>query len=213
MKYLRIIRRCFSFSKYPRYLTHLYINIVLQRIWRARGINLGQGISWLGRPILTLARQSYISIGGRSILCSRASQTALGVNHPVILVTLRAGAKILIGSGVRMSGTTICAAQMVTIGDRCVIGANVTIVDTDFHSLDASIRTTSEDANFAAVRPVQIGDDVFLGGGCMVLKGVTIENEAVIGAGSVVTRNVARGMIVAGNPAKPIGTVKSRLSP
>jgi len=112
-----------------------------------------------------------------------------------------------IGAGARMSGTTICAALRVVIGARCVIGANATIVDSDFHALDAAIRSSPLDANSARVAPVEIGDDVFIGGGSYILKGVTIGAEAVIGAASVVTKDVPRRTIVAGNPAKPIGIV------
>ena len=103
-----------------------------------------------------------------------------------------------------MSGTTICAAERVVVGDRCVIGANVTIVDTDFHSLDPTIRSSPDDARMAKVKPVIIGNDVFIGGGSYILKGVTVGDGAVIGAASVVTRDVTAGAIVAGNPARPV---------
>jgi maltose O-acetyltransferase len=56
----------------------------------------------------------------------------------------------------------------------------------------------------SSARPVRIGRHVWIGGGAIILPGVTIGDEAVIGAGSVVTRNVAAGVTVAGNPARPI---------
>ena len=71
------------------------------------------------------------------------------MNHPVVLRTLRPGAETIIGKGVGMSGTSICAAVRVVIGDRCRIGVNVTIVDTDFHSLDPIIRASPEDGRAA----------------------------------------------------------------
>jgi acetyltransferase-like isoleucine patch superfamily enzyme len=123
------------------------------------------------------------------------------VNHPVVIRTLASGAAIVMGDGVRMSGTTICAASRVVIGRRCVIGANVTIADTDFHSLDSSVRSSPNDAQQARTKPVEIGEDVFIGGGSYILKGVTVGHRAVIGAGSVVTRSVPDDAIVAGNPA------------
>jgi len=109
-----------------------------------------------------------------------------------------------------MSGTTICAARSVIIGDRCVIGANATIVDTDFHSIDPLDRASQVDADLASCREVLIGDDVFIGGGSYILKGVRIGNGAVIGAGSVVTKDVPPLAIVAGNPARVVGTVQKR---
>jgi len=207
-KIFTFLRRLVSFHKYPRYIVDIYVNFILQRIWRFQGINLGQDIVWYGKPILSKFKGSSIIIGEGCRICSDSTQTALGVNHPVILSTLRPGARIWVGSGVRMSGTTVCAAEDVFIGDRCVIGANAMIVDTDFHSLDPAIRSSKDDDKFACHKPVYIGSDVFIGGSSIILKGVTIGDGAVIGAGSVVTKSIPERGIVAGNPARPIGKVE-----
>jgi acetyltransferase-like isoleucine patch superfamily enzyme len=199
------LRRLFSFHKYPRYIVDVYVNLILQRIWRFQGIRLGNGIYWYGKPILSMTKGSSITIGEGCRICSDSSQTALGVNHPTILRTLHPGAKLQIGSDVRLSGTTICAADCVIIGDRCVIGSNVTIVDTDFHSLDPIIRSSiNYDGKSSCYKPVLIGNDVFIGGSSIILKGVTIGDRVIIGAGSVVTRSVPEGGLIAGNPAHPI---------
>lgn len=197
-----IWRRLLDFGDYPGYLVDLYIRRVRQARWRHQGIEIGRNIVWLGMPMLTRAPGSSLSIGDRCLICSRSSQTALGVSHPVILRTLRPGAALRIGSGVRMSGTTICAATQVTIGDRCVIGTDVIIADTDFHALDPTLRASLADASYATVHPVIIGPDVFIGGRSIILKGVQIGAGAIIGAGSVVTKNVAAGVVTAGNPAR-----------
>lgn len=175
-------------------------------MWQRAGARFGKHIIWLGRPIVSIAPGSTLGIGSNCLICSRASQTALGVNHPVILRTLRPGAKLIVGSGVRMSGTTICAAESITIGDRCVIGANVTIVDTDFHALDAVARASQDDFHFTTHKPVEIDDDVFIGGNSLILKGVKIGRQAVIGAGSIVVKDIPAGMMAAGNPAVVIGS-------
>ena len=167
-------------------------------------MEVARSVIWQGMPIISLFPKSKIILGHNCVFCSRSSQTALGINHPVVLRTLDIGAVLTIGDGVRMSGTTICSAKHVAIGARCVIGANVTIVDTDFHSLDPTIRSTNDDADNAKVKPVVIGCDVFIGGGSFILKGVTIGDGAVIGAGSVVSRDVAPGAVVAGNPARQV---------
>lgn len=196
-------------QKLLQHVIDLYIRQVQQMRWRHQGIEIGCDVVWLGMPILTHAPGSSLSIGDRCLICSRSSQTALGVGHPVILRTLRAGAALRIGAGVRMSGTTICAAERVTIGDRCVIGADVIIADTDFHALDPVLRASPADAVHAAVRPVTIGSDVFIGGRSIILKGVQIGQGAVIGAGSVVAIDVPGGMTVAGNPARIIRSASS----
>src|SRR5262249_3932516 len=86
----------------------------------------------------------------------------------------------------------------VTIGDCTQIGPAVQIYAAD-HPRDAETRR----AGLEFGRPVRIGSDVWIGGGAILLPGVTIGDGAVIGAGSAVTRDVARGAIVAGNPARP----------
>ncbi len=204
---LRMLKAAISVDRYPRYLVDGYIHFILQPIWRAKGIHLGKGVIWNGLPIIVLAPGSRLQIGDGCMICSRSSQTVLGVNHPVILRTLRAGAELSLGRGVRMSGTTICAAERVQVGDRCVIGANVTLADTDFHSLDPNLRSSPDDARLAKTSPVEIASDVFIGGGSTILKGVQIGRGAVIGAGSIVTRSVPEMTIVAGNPARIIGKV------
>ena len=209
MALVYLLKHLISFPQYPRYFVdRLYLPYLLSPLWRWRGLILGRGITWYGVPIVILEPASAISIGDQCVLCSRSNQTALGVNHPVVLRTLRPGAEIIIGKGVGISGTTVCSAVRVVIGDRCKIGANVTIVDTDFHSLDPIIRASPEDGRAAKAKDVEIGRDVFIGGGAYILKGVRIGNGAVIGAASVVTRDVPEFTVVAGNPARPVGKVE-----
>lgn len=175
---------------------------------RRKGVTVGQRNRFWGLPIVSLAGNSTIRVGSDGVFCSRSEKTALGVNHAIILRTFRAGACLKIGDGAQMSGTTICCADQVTIGNRVFFGANVTVSDTDFHSLVPALRNSPHDAEHAKVQAVKIGDDVFIGMNATILKGVEIGSGAVIGAGSVVTRSVASNMIVAGNPARALGEVK-----
>jgi acetyltransferase-like isoleucine patch superfamily enzyme len=147
---------------------------------------------------------SKIIIGDDCRLVSRTRDTALGVKHPIILRTLRDGSCLRIGREVRASGLTVCAAKLVEIGDRVVIGADTVIADTDFHSLDPGLRSSAHDGLSAVCKQVTIGNDVFIGGSCMILKGATVGDGAVIGAASVVTRHVPPGAVVAGNPARVV---------
>jgi acetyltransferase-like isoleucine patch superfamily enzyme len=127
--------------------------------------------------------------------------------------TLSPTAEIRVGAQVRLSGTSLCAREKIVIGDRCTIGANVTIADTDFHALDPRVRSSPNDLALSESAPVEIGDDAFIGAGAYILKGVTVGDAAVIGAGSVVTRCVAPRQIVAGNPAREVGTLNPVTSP
>ncbi len=177
--------------------------------WKRNGALIGKRVNFLGKPIIKMMKGSNISIGSNCLLCSRSGQTALGVGHQIILRTLNKGAKLILGKGVRMSGTTICAASRVEIGDRCVIGADVIISDTDFHSLNAEIRSSKNDSREAHNSPVFIGNDVFIGARSIVLKGVKLGDNVIIGAGSVVTKSFDDNCVIAGNPAKLISKNKS----
>jgi maltose O-acetyltransferase len=86
----------------------------------------------------------------------------------------------------------------VTIGDFTLFGPAVQIY-TPLHPLDAAARRREEYG-----KPIVIGSDVWVGGGAMILPGVTIGDRAVIGAGSVVTRDVPAGVFAAGNPCRVI---------
>ena len=104
-----------------------------------------------------------------------------------------------------MTGATIVAAERIEIGDRVFLGANATIVDTDFHPLDPQTRRIDVLAGRHA--PVLIESDVFIGMNSLILKGVQIGTGSVIGAGSVVVRDVPPGVIAAGNPAQVVGSL------
>jgi acetyltransferase-like isoleucine patch superfamily enzyme len=177
----------------------------------ARGVAMGAGVMVYGRPLVTLAPRSRIVLGDRVVLCSDSRRTALGVTRPVVLRTLCENAELSIGRDVGLSGTVICAATRVTIGDNCLIGANVTIADTDFHPLAAEGRRYSADVGLSA--PVVLAGNNFIGANSTILRGVTIGLDAIVGAGSVVTRSIPPGAIAAGNPARVVGQVPDRPHP
>jgi len=132
-------------------------------------------------------------------LRSSAHSNPLAPNHPVVLSTLRAGAVLEIGRNFGMTGGSICAATRITIGDNVAVGANCVITDTDFHPLHPRARLLEPQNGKSA--PVVIEDNVFIGMNSIVLKGVTVGANSVIGAGSVVSRNIPSNSIAAGNPA------------
>jgi maltose O-acetyltransferase len=91
----------------------------------------------------------------------------------------------------------------ISIGADCVVGVGVQILDFDGHGVAASRRHGSH----TEAAPVDIGDNVWLGAGVLVQKGVTIGRDSVVAARAVVTRSVPPGTIVAGMPARPVGSV------
>ena len=88
----------------------------------------------------------------------------------------------------------------IDIGDDVQIAPAVQLY-TATHPLDATERRSG----LEGAKPIRIGNNVWLGGGAIVLAGVTIGDDAVIGAGSVVTRDVPAGAVVVGNPARARG--------
>jgi acetyltransferase-like isoleucine patch superfamily enzyme len=123
---------------------------------------------------------------GITLLCSGES-----LGHP----------KIYINAHTYINRNTFLDAILsITIGKHCAIGPGCYITDHD-HGQDLSLPPLQQPM---IAKPTQIGDRVWIGANVTVLKGVTIGNDAVIGAGSVVTKNVPAGTIVAGVPAKPI---------
>jgi acetyltransferase-like isoleucine patch superfamily enzyme len=169
-----------------------------------QGVVLGNGGRFYGMPIVEMAKGSRIHIGDRVVLCSDSRFTALGVNHAVVLRTLRASAEIVIGSDCGISGGSICSVIRVELGNECMLGANVTIVDTDFHAIKPDGRRFNGNPQDIGASPVRIEDNVFIGTGALVLKGVCVGKNSVIGANAIVTKDVPPNSIAAGNPAKVI---------
>ncbi|MEL7299948.1 MAG: sugar O-acetyltransferase [Pseudomonadota bacterium] len=110
------------------------------------------------------------------------------------------GTNIHLGDDVFFNyGCTVLDICPVTIGDRTQIGPMTQILAAD-HPRDAESRA----AFLELGQPITIGADVWIGGGALILPGVTIGDHAIIGAGAVVTRDVRDGVTVAGNPARPL---------
>ena len=174
---------------------------------RAAGVQSRGRVRFFGSPIVSRIPGSSIELGHGCVLCSDSRYTALGVSHPVILRTLSSMAFIRIGPNTGVSGASLCAAVGITIGSNCLIGADVLIADTDFHSIRPLGRRANLDPARINSKAVHIGDNVFLGARAVVLKGVTIGSDSVVGAGSVVRHDIPAGSIAFGNPAVIVGSV------
>lgn len=165
------------------------------------GVSCAGPIEALGR--IYVVNRGKIEIGANGRLFGSNRYNPIGFGSGINLITEK-NAVIRIGERCGMSNVTLYAKEGITIGDRVLLGGGVKVYDSDFHSLDACYRGTPEDRSHTISRPVSIGDDVFIGAGTMILKGVHIGDRAIVGAGSVVTKSIPADEVWAGNPAKRI---------
>jgi acetyltransferase-like isoleucine patch superfamily enzyme len=168
----------------------------------AHGVPWGRGWRIFGEPRLELHRGSRLVLGDGLELRSWPTSNPLTPNHPVVFATRTPHAVIRVGANCGFTGATLVAAERIEIGDRVLVGANATIMDTDFHPLDA--RRRREDVNAGRAAPIVIEDDVFIGLNAVILQGVRLGAGCVVGAGSVVSADVPSGATVAGNPARVV---------
>ena len=108
------------------------------------------------------------------------------------------GAQVTLGAGVFVNfGAVFLDPAPITIGDGAQLGPNVQLLTAD-HPRDAAVRAAGPELG----RPISIGARCWLGGGVIVCPGVTIGPETIVGAGSVVVRDLPGGVVAAGNPCR-----------
>jgi acetyltransferase-like isoleucine patch superfamily enzyme len=120
--------------------------------------------------------------------------------------------KCTVGDFTLLNGALVMAEERIDIGSHCLISWNVGIADSDFHPLEPAQRLIDAQALAPFFKdrpprpklklaPVKIGDNVWIGMGAVILKGVTIGDNSVVAAGAIVTKSIPANTIVAGNPA------------
>jgi len=168
------------------------------------------GVTWAskptlcGRPFVSRFPGSKIEWGNSVVLDSSRRANPLGGDKPCVLRTMSPQARILLGDFVGLSSATLVAGNSIEIGSGTLVGAGCMIIDNDFHVADERGGWRTEYVRNS--RPIKIGRGCFLGARSIILKGVQLGDGVVIGAGSVVTRNVPDACLVAGNPAQIIRT-------
>lgn len=110
------------------------------------------------------------------------------------------GAELIIKKGAGISNTAIVARKKIVIEEDVFIGGDCKIYDTDFHSIQYHNRVGVD--NDIKCNPVIIRKGAFIGTGSIILKGVTIGEKSVVGAGSVVSKDIPPLEVWAGNPAR-----------
>jgi len=170
------------------------------------GVTLGKSRDWLrgkwalrnctsvGRWTRVTGRLHVVN-DGQLVIGSRVQILCRFV--PSALVVF-GGGRLEIGDGTMLNfGADISATRSVRIGRDCLIGTHAIILDNDFHDLLDRHRMPEP-------KPVHIGDRVWIGNRVIVLPGVSIGDDAAVGAGSVVTSDVPPRSVVVGNPARVV---------
>lgn len=183
-----------------RLVTFLY----LEPMFRSKCNKVGAGLNYvkLQQSFPYFSGNIQIFLGDNVTVHSRSSFAAAKVfDAPVFKV----GNNTYLGPGL-----TIGVAKLISIGSCCLIASNVSISDNDGHPLDPEKRARHDSVDKENIIPIHINDNVWVGEGAMILKGVTIGECSVIAARSVVTSDVAPYMVVAGNPAVKIKDIKKK---
>lgn len=161
-----------------------------------------EDIGTKGVPHVSVSRGSIFRIGSGFRMNNGNSGNPIGRPQACTFFT-GPGATLEIGRNVGMSSTALIAMSRIVVEDDVKFGGGVCVYDTDFHALDPALRKnpTTDRAN-AKTSPVVIRRGAFIGAHSTILKGVEVGADSVIGACSVVTRDIPPSEIWAGNPAR-----------
>lgn len=170
--------------------------------WEAKfkGVQFEGKAVFLGRPLISVARGGKIVVGDGVRIASARRANPLGLAQPSVLRALTPRAQLILGPGVGLSGTVLCAGNSIEIGQQTILGAGAMVLDTDIHAPAGDFDWRVEFVTNS--RPIKIGRGVFIGARAIILKGANIGDRALIGAGAVVTGDVPAGHLAVGNPAR-----------
>ena len=155
-------------------------------------VKLGNNVRFYGSTHFLKAKKGTIIIGNNNTFRSRPTSNWIGVNRPCML-SAQDNAIIKIGHNCGFSGTVIGCFNKIIIDDNCRFGANTLITDSDWHP---------KDPRSGKSKPIHVEKNVWIGEGARIMKGVKIGKNSVIGAGSIVTKDIPANVIAAGNPCK-----------
>jgi len=168
------------------------------------GVKVGSELNVYGWLNLSIHPDSTVIVGNHVRMNSGFARNGVG-SYQRLGLQVQRGAKLEIGDRTGISNSLIVCIDQIVIESDVLIGGGCGIYDTDFHVVNSHHRGKSADLTGRAnTRPIHIGANSFIGGHCIILKGVTIGSGAVIGAGSVVTRDIPAYEIWAGNPIQHI---------
>jgi acetyltransferase-like isoleucine patch superfamily enzyme len=174
-------------------------------VFYLNGAKVGLGLIVCGILKVHITRRGRVLIGNNCTINSGNHFNVIGRQQKTIFWV---EGILTIGDNLGISCSAIICNHEIEIGNNVTIGGNTVIYDTDFHSLNPEVRfNKAQDKKNANWGKVTICDNVFIGAHSTILKGVTIGKNAVVGACSVVAKDIPDNEIWAGNPAKLISKI------
>lgn len=180
--------------------------------FKCSGISYGKGFSSAGSITLEIYPGSQVILGDNvSIISDSRRCTAAALAFPSRFKTFTSSSKIIIGDNVGLNGTSITSrSKTITIGKDSMIAPNVIIVDSDFHIPWPPEMRRLYPGNDSDGE-IHIGKNCWIGMNSIILKGVTIGDNSIIAAGSVVNHDIPADSLAAGIPAKVVKTYNGEL--
>lgn len=182
---------------HSRYVS-FYVKYVICKL---KGVDIGFDNRFYGMPYFFIGNGGTIKIGSHNKFISSTTLNKMGVYHKCMISAtpgLSKSCNIEIGNHCGFSGTSIWCFDSIKIGNNVRCGANTLIMDGDAHF---------DDPRTSPPKPIIIEDNVFLGGGVIVRKGVRIGKNSVIGMNSMVTHDIPDNVIAVGSPCKIIKSI------
>ena len=171
-------------------------------LFAMNGVKYGNGFFSRGIPLINVSLKGEFIAGTHLVISNGPYYSPTGRNRQCEFI-IGENATLHIGNHVGISSSAITCHHQITIGDHVMLGGNTAIYDTNFHSIDAEDRKNIviDKKNTRKARVV-IEDHVFVGAHSTIMKGVTIGRYSIIGACSVVTKDIPPYQVWAGNPAQ-----------
>ena len=195
-----------AFRKIIRIVINPIYTPLAKVLFYLNGAKVGKSLKVAGILKIDVTRRGKLTIGNNFHANSGNNFNVIGRQQKTIFWV---EGELTVGDNVGISATALICNHKISIGDNVKIGGGVCIYDTDFHNINPQIRSNPTlDKKTALKASVVLHNNVFIGAHSTILKGVTIGENSVVGACSLVSKNIPANQIWAGNPAKFVKEIK-----